>query len=165
MSGVVTFAHTLVKNGVLQHKDLQQVWSRFPSELHPSLLDLLENFEIAHRLQKAASPASLVPCLLSNDRPNIVAAGWEPNLPFGSVQYGRIYEFAFLPLGFFGRLIARMLHITNIDARLVWKSGMLVAYGRFLGLVTYSPEDLVLKCVYWKGERNSVLLMLTLFAG
>src|SRR5690348_6123496 len=89
MAGVVTFSHTLVRQGVLQHKDLAQVWGRFPVELHPSLLELLENFEIAHRLQCAHPPASLLPCLLPDDRPNVTAAGWEPTLPPGGVQYGR----------------------------------------------------------------------------
>lgn len=148
MSGVVTFAHSLVKNGVLMHKDLAQVWSKFPVELHQSLLELLENFEIAHRLQKASPPASLIPCLLSEERPNVTAAGWAPVLPFGCTQYGRTYEFAFLPLGFVGRLLTRLLHVPMLEARLMWKHGMLISYGRYLGLLTYSPDDLVLKCAF-----------------
>jgi hypothetical protein len=48
MSGVVTFNHRLVKSGILQHSDLPQIWQKFPVEVHPSLLELLETFEIAY---------------------------------------------------------------------------------------------------------------------
>ena len=43
------------------------------------------------------------------------------------LEQGRIYEFSFLPLGFFSRVIVRLLNIKFISGLVYWKNGAILA--------------------------------------
>lgn len=47
MATLFTTKHTWVKNGVLSHSALAQIWKEYPPSVHAALLYLLQKFEIA----------------------------------------------------------------------------------------------------------------------
>lgn len=47
MATLFTTKHTWVKNGVLSHSALVQIWKEYPPSVHAALLYLLQKFEIA----------------------------------------------------------------------------------------------------------------------
>eukprot|EP00026_Physarum_polycephalum_P000783 Phypoly_transcript_00784.p1 GENE.Phypoly_transcript_00784~~Phypoly_transcript_00784.p1 ORF type:complete len:1126 (+),score=166.43 Phypoly_transcript_00784:12-3389(+) len=55
MCTVVTTKSTLIKNGVLMHKDLSLVWKKYKPALYPQFILLLEKFGIMCRLQEEAT--------------------------------------------------------------------------------------------------------------
>jgi hypothetical protein len=56
-SDVITLKHNFVKSGVLQRKDLPQIWKApaYPETVHDSLVALLEQFEVAYALPPTGS--------------------------------------------------------------------------------------------------------------
>ncbi|PRP77349.1 hypothetical protein PROFUN_05594 [Planoprotostelium fungivorum] len=53
MSTVSSTKANFVRNGTVRWKHMQMLWKKYPTELHPQLLALLEKFEIAIRLNKS----------------------------------------------------------------------------------------------------------------
>eukprot|EP01088_Endostelium_zonatum_P020081 TRINITY_DN722_c1_g1_i1.p1 TRINITY_DN722_c1_g1~~TRINITY_DN722_c1_g1_i1.p1 ORF type:complete len:2287 (+),score=512.39 TRINITY_DN722_c1_g1_i1:319-7179(+) len=139
LATIVTLRHNLTKDGRLNHDDLPLIWKppKFPTDLHPMMLQLLTKFEIAYPLKRSpkqdmslntttAIPAHLIPCLLDESRPDKIAEFWppfvaddksflsdDPNQKGIMRQYTRIYHFRFLPLGFFPRLFVRTMNIVE----------------------------------------------------
>ena len=138
MSTIITTKHGFVKKGVLNHSDLPQLWRApdFPPYLHRILLNLLEKFEISFYLRSSQEKVddntlaiytgkSLVPSLLPDNRPNIEQF-W-PHFPNENErQFGRRYNFGFIPHGFISRLFVRVLHFA--EPTIFWKNGMLVEH-------------------------------------
>lgn len=50
-------------------KDIGKVWSNYPTELHPWLLRLTEEFDLTCPLPD--EEASIVPCLLPDSEPQV----------------------------------------------------------------------------------------------
>jgi len=48
---IFTTKHTWIKNGLLEHSALKQIWKAYPEEIHPKLLILLEKFQMVYTLQ------------------------------------------------------------------------------------------------------------------
>ena len=139
MSSIITTKHAFVKNGVLQHSTLPQLWRapEFPPYLHSILLNLLEKFEISYYLRSTQDKSiedkslqiytgkSLVPSLLPDNRPNIEKF-WSHFPDHNEKQFGRKYKFGFIPHGFISRLFVRILHFA--EPTVFWKNGMLVEH-------------------------------------
>eukprot|EP01125_Pyxidicula_operculata_P006879 TRINITY_DN2359_c0_g1_i1.p1 TRINITY_DN2359_c0_g1~~TRINITY_DN2359_c0_g1_i1.p1 ORF type:complete len:1423 (+),score=357.36 TRINITY_DN2359_c0_g1_i1:201-4271(+) len=70
---------------------------------------------------------SLIPCLLPEARPTEeeLNNAWPIDKTLNFSQIGRRYEFQFLPIGFFSRLMVRLLH-SDWQARLFWKYGIVM---------------------------------------
>jgi hypothetical protein len=74
----------------------------------------------------------------------------------GSQQVERVYRFDFLPLGFFSRLIVRLLHFTK--PQYYWRSGILLTRGDHAsGLVEFDTHSMELS-VKVRGRDSSRLL-------
>lgn len=58
------------QEGVLHHKDMAEVWSEYPAELHPWLLRLTEEFDLTFPLPE--TEANIVPCLLPDVAPQVM---------------------------------------------------------------------------------------------
>eukprot|EP01103_Thecamoeba_quadrilineata_P004097 TRINITY_DN1381_c3_g1_i1.p1 TRINITY_DN1381_c3_g1~~TRINITY_DN1381_c3_g1_i1.p1 ORF type:complete len:1903 (+),score=318.22 TRINITY_DN1381_c3_g1_i1:778-5709(+) len=69
---------------------------------------------------------SLVPCLLPTNRPKELQDYW-PRFSSSS-QYGRIYQFDFIPTGLFSRLMIRLLNLPLGESRLFWRTGVLLQF-------------------------------------
>ena len=138
MSTIITTKHGFVKGGVLNHSDLPQLWRapEFPPYLHRVLLNLLEQFEISFYLRSTQEDVedkslaiytgrSLVPSLLPDTRPDI-AKYWSHFPDTSERQFGRRYNFGFIPHGFISRLFVRVLHFA--EPTIFWRNGMLVEH-------------------------------------
>lgn len=133
-SDVITLKHNFVKSGVLQRKDLPQIWKApaYPETVHDSLVALLEQFEVAYALPPTdTNPqgAILVPCLLPDARPaDLHNPDLWPKEESDLVQLFRFYSFDFMPFGFFNRFMVRLLRSGWTLIR-CWKNGMFFAKG------------------------------------
>lgn len=119
MSTLITSKPNFVKNGILVKEMLRQIWKppEFPESLHEGLLSLLKAFEIVFPLPKDSEEKIIVPSLVNfNEKPSDLEVLTFPNCT------KRIYQFDFLPFGFFSRLIIRMLYFLNLSA--FWKNGI-----------------------------------------
>ena len=154
---------TFVQNGILKETDVPFIFrdtKRFPSKFYQQYLQLMERYEIALAL---GNGQYLIPSMLPMDRPQIESVCIPSNAPQVAIglptnkaesQYPvvmegvecirRRYKMAYIPSGFWSRLISRLL--INLkrsgmveDARLdssaaYWKRGIMVTYesGQFL---------------------------------
>jgi hypothetical protein len=57
-------------------------------------------------------------------------------------QYGRVYQFQFVPLGFFGRLILRVHHTpeTEVHSDCAWLNGLVCSMGKQKALLLLNEE-------------------------
>ena len=164
MSCMVTLKHRYGTEGVIYQKDLIHIWKEFPRELHKTLMNLLEKFEISHCLpdKKTGSKKYIIPCLLSSKMPESINDYWPifNNLKtkqLNGLIFCRIYRFAFLPLGFFSRLFVRNLHLPNIKSLIHWADGQLLKLENILALLRYNPTTFVLSLQVY-GEKSDILL-------
>jgi small GTP-binding protein len=117
MSQLITTKKSFVKNGVLEHKDIAQMWRApdYPPQLHRHLLFLLQSFDILFRMDSDSDISqgkSLVPVMLppyASDGGANVVRSWEQH----RVRLGRLFDFDFVPAGFFARLTVRLLHLAD----------------------------------------------------
>jgi serine/threonine protein kinase len=132
MSTVVTTKHQYSRNGVLQHINLPQIWRApdFPMELHPTLLHLLEKFEISYYLRSTGTPGdaysgkSLIPSLLPEERPSNLEQSFARFPAINEQQFARQFHFSFIPHGFVSRLMVRLLHFA--EPSVFWRYGILL---------------------------------------
>jgi len=132
LSSIITTKHSYAKDGILMHKSLKQIWRppQYPNHLHTHLISLLEKFEISFNVSQDSSfenGMSLIPSLLSNERPPAFSTMWQPYDPTQQ-QFGRIYQFEFIPNGFFSRLMVRILNFARSEVKCYWKNGMLLQH-------------------------------------
>ncbi|KAK5576072.1 hypothetical protein RB653_007210 [Dictyostelium firmibasis] len=133
LSSIITTKHSYAKDGILNHKSLKQIWRppQYPTNLHPHLISLLEKFEISYNLSPDSTSfetgTSLIPSLLLNDRPAIFPSLWGP-FNQSIRQFGRVYQFEFVPNGFFSRLMVRILNFARVEAKCYWKNGMILQH-------------------------------------
>eukprot|EP01132_Coremiostelium_polycephalum_P006275 gene6275-7818_t len=120
VSSVFTLKH---QNGMLLIDKIRSSWEdKFPIHMHTSLIFILEKFEIMHSSFEDSS--LIVPTLFSEERPNVMRDLWPTSSTYIKHEYQRIYEFQFLPKGFFSRLSVRMLQ--NYDPLCIWQHGMVI---------------------------------------
>jgi Leucine-rich repeat (LRR) protein len=125
------FAHvprsTYVKGGLLHHRFLPQMFARYPAPLHAPLLRLLERAQLVLPWKCAADGTqhSLVPLLLT-EKPD---ANLDFVLPSNGPSYTwfleRRYEFPYAAVGFFPRLIVRVLaSLKEVSAYHIWRNAL-----------------------------------------
>lgn len=145
MASIVTFSHTWVKNGILLHSDLAQVWKdKYAPDLWNLLLSLLEEFEVLYPIQgHGAVVKYLVPSLLppipppTQPAPPEIAqfeALWRMN-PITKLR--RVYSWETLPMGFFPRLLIRIAHLTKWVTPGWWVDGVLIMNGPHLAFLRF----------------------------
>ena len=59
----------MLQDGRLLTKDIAKVWKDYPTELHPWLLRLTEEFDLTCPIPE--KEASIVPCLLPDEEPQV----------------------------------------------------------------------------------------------
>ena len=143
MATLITFRHSWVKEGKLAIADLPQVLVRFDAALAETLLALLVRFNIIHKIK--GSTDYMVPSLLpANISTVTLSKTWSTETPSNVNEFRRLYKFMFLPLGFFSRLMLRMLHIPNINGILFWRDGFIVEYFGQKSQILYNPRQYIL---------------------
>ncbi|GAM17642.1 hypothetical protein SAMD00019534_008170 [Acytostelium subglobosum LB1] len=138
MSSLITFSHNWIKKGILVHNELTSIWGgRYDPSLWPVLLKILEKFEVAYELpgRVEVEGRSLIPSLLPEEPEleilKIIEREWMPTADLVETKqnvhfFGRDYNFEFMPLGFFSRLLLRILHISGIIVKTYWRNGILL---------------------------------------
>ncbi|KAL6061380.1 Pleckstrin y domain [Balamuthia mandrillaris] len=143
MSSIISLKHNFVRHGILKHRDLQLLWKAPEFRSCKSLLlSLLQHFDIIFTINPEKS---LVPTLLPSERPSNLYSLWyhgdySPDLPkpAGTNDFanksdhnkshdeklilGRVFSFKFVPLGFFGRIIVRILNTLYVSLDLFSQS-------------------------------------------
>ena len=143
MSTLITFRHSWVKEGKLAISDLPQVLSRFDAALADSLLALLERFQIIHKVK--GSKDYMVPSLLPNNVSKLAMFKvWPTEVPSSYHEFRRQYKFQFLPLGFFSRLMLRILHIPGMIGLLYWHDGFIMEFRQQKSQITFDPRNYIL---------------------
>jgi len=115
MATLISTKVNFVSNGILRRVDVIHIWHppRFPADFHDRIVSLLECFGIVYRLHRFTNyEALLVPCLLPSTPPK----DWESErsrvMSLGN-SYFRMFEFNFVPIGLFSRLISGLLEFTT----------------------------------------------------
>eukprot|EP01117_Protostelium_nocturnum_P009737 TRINITY_DN3481_c0_g2_i2.p1 TRINITY_DN3481_c0_g2~~TRINITY_DN3481_c0_g2_i2.p1 ORF type:complete len:1509 (+),score=531.31 TRINITY_DN3481_c0_g2_i2:2688-7214(+) len=133
MSMVLSTKHNHVKNGILHHSALKNMWKppHFPESHYKIMLSLLENFEIAFGVvgkeEDFNNGTTIVPSLLPESEPKVLKEIWQEKPKLGYKQLSRYYKFDFIPIGLFGRLIVKLLGISS--SQHYWRSGIVFNYG------------------------------------
>lgn len=115
------------KDGELPHSALANIWKAYPANLHPTLLSFLEHFEVAYPLK--GTDKTIVPCMF-NDEPGDIykaEAAIIANNAERVSKFARKYRFrGFLPLGFFDRMIVRIMHVQGVKLTSSWRYGIVM---------------------------------------
>eukprot|EP01103_Thecamoeba_quadrilineata_P016060 TRINITY_DN5267_c0_g2_i1.p1 TRINITY_DN5267_c0_g2~~TRINITY_DN5267_c0_g2_i1.p1 ORF type:complete len:1706 (+),score=349.49 TRINITY_DN5267_c0_g2_i1:81-5198(+) len=106
----------------------------------------------------------LIPCLLPQNQPQSVADTWPPDFAASGAynQLGRIYQFGFLPHGFFSRLMIRTLHRGLVRPLTFWSSGMVVELDTTRAMLRFNPVVYELSVTVresHKGHREAAALL------
>ena len=175
MSDVVTLKHRFVKEGKLSKSDLKNIWGSFPPKIHEILIELLQKFEILFKM-KIMDPLTekekdflLIPSLLPSDVPQNFNEIWkeeakdkkgdwfkneENQLDF---YFERIYTFKFLPLGFFSKLMVRIISMENVYPLSYFQSGIIIKTN--IGKASIKYTDNSHKLIIETIENNSGSLL------
>ena len=143
MASLVTFSNSYAEKGFLQRSHLRHIWIGYPRAIWPVLLALLERFEIAYPWQCDGESRLIIPSLLPPTSPPNFAELWPPHPQFGFHEYGRIYQFQFVPLGFFSRLMMRLIRTVGIQVHgaACWSSGVLLRFRNDLAYISADEKD------------------------
>jgi Leucine-rich repeat (LRR) protein len=138
----------------------------------PSLLPVTPDLTRFHALwpenysDYIANPAttSIATADDSTSRSTTLSTSSEADATLFHSPVGRIYFFAFMPLGFMSRLIVRTLHLKGVRALYYWRHGMIVTSEHDeaqRGLVLYDESSVTLHLrVRFKGPVSGDLLFL-----
>ena len=165
LSELITTKHRYIKQGIVEHADLIQIWhpSDYPLDLHRSLLQILRKFEIAfpsaeYRTEEEwQAGSSIVPSALPL-KPDLRVSQIFPRFET-TKQYARDYRVSFVPAGFLNFLIIRLME-QLIDVH-YWRYGISGFSNTVVGaklLVELDAESL-LRVVARGDNSMSVFLM------
>jgi len=148
MSSIVSFKFKW-KNGIIDHNFLPNVWKNYPEDLHPKLLTLLEKFDIVLPMTGInKGKKSIIPCMFDTqvNRIFLFKQARFDDTQHLSYNNGKIiqrierwYRFDFHRIGFFPRLIVRLLQDTmelNLDTQ-YWENGFLFEQEGHSALIEY----------------------------
>jgi hypothetical protein len=124
MATLFTTHHRWVRNGRVSIADLRQhVWRGFDEVAQTVMVDILERLDVCYMLPDRVS--LLVPSLMGEATITLDLDAERATVA-RRFDAGILFEFAFLPIGFFGRFVARCLHISGLCVRCLSTSGFVV---------------------------------------
>lgn len=163
-STLITFSHNWIKEGQVAEKDLVHVWKNSTPEEINQMMQVFRSFEVA--FPRKSEGMWIIPSMLRPARNSSCAA----EKPFLNC-YKRMYRMDILPLGIFGRLVARLQEWNDSGTALVvdlWLNGIVLETPNQLAEITVEltgpHQTLVLFCVVKEGKseaaaRREVLLI------
>eukprot|EP01125_Pyxidicula_operculata_P013090 TRINITY_DN4334_c0_g1_i1.p1 TRINITY_DN4334_c0_g1~~TRINITY_DN4334_c0_g1_i1.p1 ORF type:complete len:1370 (-),score=387.10 TRINITY_DN4334_c0_g1_i1:146-4255(-) len=125
MKSIVSMKNRWVKDGKLSDENLKKLMSDFPEDTHEKFLRLLSQFEVIYKLN---DNEWIVPCML-NATPDDEFKKFDfkvAPLDNDKVLSSRVYDFGFMPFGFFPRLATRIISLEEMETSSIWKNGLLV---------------------------------------
>jgi serine/threonine protein kinase/GTPase SAR1 family protein len=127
-SSIVSLRHNWVAKGLLELSSLKHLWKNFAEELQPQLIELLEKFELVFRMSDGKR--LLIPSLLPQAVPSTLRNEWsQSGVANGIVQHSRVFDFQFIPIGLFAKLLVRVLHVSTVTVLALWRHGILLEHG------------------------------------
>ncbi|XP_011270287.1 hypothetical protein CAOG_08676, partial [Capsaspora owczarzaki ATCC 30864] len=135
LTGVITQRHKWVKKGILARADLlAHVWRNLDPAVCDQLLVLLQRYELLYPLADAGTTEAryLVPSFLPGGQPE--SSAWSAN-PHKDEPHEAtlVMRTAFMPTGFFSRVIARLHHLEfNMTP---WRDCVLVSRNQHRALI------------------------------
>ncbi|KAH3743046.1 Protein tyrosine and serine/threonine kinase [Pelomyxa schiedti] len=119
-----------IKSGHLEYRNLSRaLGEHFPDNLHEALLDLLRLFDVVYPVNKNEL---LVSCMLPEEEDVESVRYLVPTAPSGSSDaqplqiVGRLICLDFIPIGFFSRLMIRVISVPGVTPLYLWKNGLCV---------------------------------------
>ena len=141
------------KDGILEHSNLELILPRFPKNLYPTIISLLEKFEVcfprnryefgyAPTLEEFQKDSSIIPSYLPEVPPADFYENIWPNQPrSGVVEINRILIFNVIPKELISRLLVRLR--TAIYEVSIWRFGIFLVYKQQQALVEIENTDIL----------------------
>ena len=126
-----------IRNGFLLPDDIPKIMSKYSPYVHEYVISLLSEYNILLRMKDIDE--YLIPSLLPVQCPGVeLDKAWPTTKLIDELEQQRIYEFSFLPLEFFSRVMVRLLRIRGVVGELLWKTGL---------VISLSSADCTQKCI------------------
>lgn len=168
MSTIITVSSTLT-TGIINKSQLRARLLAYDTIIHDELIDILCCFDIMFpRRLDAAEQTWVVPTLLPSEfsiewsTPEAVVA-FQTNSVLDTVnlatcrEFRRSYRLGFSPIGFFGRIIAKLHHLTTCKIIQIWREGILLRDKQEIAFLHFNGRHQELN-VSVKSQLRSVLL-------
>ncbi|KAH3744947.1 leucinerich repeat kinase [Pelomyxa schiedti] len=123
MSTTITFKTNMINNGFISKEALLQLWHMYDLKSHSMIAELLSLFLILHPITINRKDGYLVPCALPEKAPPDSENPDPPETREYRTQE-RVFSFPCLPIGLFGRVLVRIMHIPNIVKYTFWKDNL-----------------------------------------
>eukprot|EP01129_Flabellula_baltica_P009160 TRINITY_DN3697_c0_g1_i2.p1 TRINITY_DN3697_c0_g1~~TRINITY_DN3697_c0_g1_i2.p1 ORF type:complete len:1262 (+),score=287.03 TRINITY_DN3697_c0_g1_i2:42-3827(+) len=146
MSSVVSLSNKFT-DGRISASNLNNILSSYSPEISGKITSILEQFEVLFKLPVVEDSEQIyvVPCML-DPTPDYRFKNFK-KLPENKKVFGRVYEFGFVPYGFFSRLIARTMTNPCIQIKSLWENGMIAGYKHQKIYMEYDPDKFTLTLI------------------
>ena len=146
MSLIVSFQQTFIQDGYLLESHLPLILKGIEPKLQSAIVEWLVRFKIIFPLPSGNK--YVIPSLLPDTiQPDVLNSLWPVAIPSEYIELQRIFEFYFLPTGFFSQLLARILFFEKVENKLYWRNGSISTLNESeeLCLIEYSPSIFTVK--------------------
>ncbi len=148
ISRVLNDATIQRRGGALAHAELPRLWPDYPPTLYPTLLRLMERFDLSVTIPDAATPHSFIPLLMPSTPPNFNEQRTRRHT--GDMTRLRfIYRFEFLPPDLMSWFIVRTYRYTTEQH---WREGVILRYADHEARVELHPTPKEIHLTVW-GSR------------
>ncbi|KXJ04550.1 putative serine/threonine-protein kinase pats1, partial [Exaiptasia diaphana] len=134
--------------GRFSFSQLSTIWSDYPEDRYPQLLELMKKFELCFELPSGSD--YVVPELLSAERPRVLEGEGMP--------LRLHYQYDFMPSGVITRFIVRSHDL--IEGNLYWKSGAVLSRSGCRALVVAEPLARRIRVVIWGEDKRHLLAVI-----
>jgi internalin A len=157
---ILDFKPVRNRQGILLHNELDQIWDikKYPINIHPRLLELMNKFELAYELPDKKS--HLVAELLPSTEPEESIINWndEDNLCF-------YYCYDFLPAGVITRFIVRVHENLEFkdekqELHLCWREGAILQREKTRAFVKVRALDKIIEIKIYGQKKRELLAII-----
>lgn len=113
-------------------------WNNFTIEIQNTLINILTRYYVIYRMK---NNRILCPWIIPETiKSSILNKLWPRNPPNNVIQHGRIFDFAYIPLGFLERVISNSHLLPNVKLEAISKNQILFSLNTQKALVSYIPR-------------------------
>lgn len=110
MACLVSVNNTSIVDGKLLHADVGRIWKKYDPNLHEWILKVTERFDLTFAIPE--QKMNLVPCLMSDER-SLNDFDWREFDQSEFRETKLVYNFEYLPIGLFNRLVNQLLLLVH----------------------------------------------------
>jgi hypothetical protein len=138
MSSVISFKVSW-KNGIISRSLLSHAWKEYNEKIHSTLESLLFKFDVL--FPHPNNDFLIVPSMTEENPSDDFKNEWMKRKPSNEeIQWERLFRLGFIPLGFFPKIVANMMHIRGMTHNDLWRRGLIVHLERENGIVQFDNE-------------------------